>query len=142
MSSASVVSRPGFQLRRKRRRPRSCVVSVRTPGERPGSALRRRTDGLFCDPIVCFLTISLLPIFRHWRSIMSFQDSVAVPDAAPARGRGALIGLWTAQVALAGMFLLAGGSKLGGAPQIAALFGAIGVRQWFRYLTGAVEGAS
>jgi putative oxidoreductase len=70
---------------------------------------------------------------------MSFQDSVAVRDAVHARGRGALIGLWTAQVALAGMFLLAGGSKLGGAPQMVALFGAIGVGQWFRYVTGAIE---
>ena len=73
---------------------------------------------------------------------MSFQDSLAVRDAAPSRGRGALIGLWTAQVALAGMFLLAGGSKLGGAPQMVALFGALGVGQWFRYVTGAIEVAS
>jgi putative oxidoreductase len=73
---------------------------------------------------------------------MSLQDAVAVRDGSPVRGRGALIGLWTLQVALAGMFLLAGGSKLAGAPQMVAMFGAIGVGQWFRYVTGSIEVAS
>ena len=43
------------------------------------------------------------------------------------------------QIALAGMFLLAGGSKLLGASAMVALFDAIGIGQWFRYLTGLVE---
>jgi len=72
---------------------------------------------------------------------MSFADSVAVRDASP-RGRGALIALWATQVALAGMFLMAGGSKLAGAPEMVALFNAIGVGQWFRYVTGLIEVAS
>lgn len=50
-----------------------------------------------------------------------------------------LIGLWVVQVALAAMFLLAGGSKLAGAPEMVALFSAIGFGQWFRYVTGAIE---
>jgi putative oxidoreductase len=37
------------------------------------------------------------------------------------------------------MFLLAGGSKLAGAPAMVTLFAAIGWGQWFRYVTGAVE---
>ncbi len=37
------------------------------------------------------------------------------------------------------MFLLAGGSKLAGAAAMVALFDAIGVGQWFRYLTGGIE---
>jgi putative oxidoreductase len=53
--------------------------------------------------------------------------------------RAGLIGLWAAQVALAGLFLLAGGSKLAGAPETVALFEAIGVGQWLRYVTGLVE---
>jgi uncharacterized membrane protein YphA (DoxX/SURF4 family) len=73
---------------------------------------------------------------------MSSQNSVAVRGVAPARGRGALIGLWTVQVALAGMFLLAGGSKLAGAPPMVAMFDALGVGQWFRYVTGSIEVAS
>jgi len=54
-------------------------------------------------------------------------------------GRVATVALWIAQIALAAMFLLAGGSKLAGAPAMIALFDAIGFGQWFRYVTGAIE---
>ena len=54
-------------------------------------------------------------------------------------GRTGLIALWVVQIALAGMFLLAGGSKLLGAPAMVGLFDAIGIGQWFRYLTGLIE---
>lgn len=47
--------------------------------------------------------------------------------------------LWVLQVAAAGMFLMAGFLKLSGNPQLVALFEAIGVGQWFRYLTGTME---
>ncbi|MGE0040343.1 MAG: DoxX family protein [Vicinamibacterales bacterium] len=46
---------------------------------------------------------------------------------------------WVLQAGLAAMFLLAGSMKLGGDEQMVALFGAIGLGQWFRYLTGAIE---
>jgi putative oxidoreductase len=55
------------------------------------------------------------------------------------RGRASLIALWLAQVALALMFLMAGGSKLAGVPAMVSLFDAIGVGQWFRYVTGVIE---
>jgi putative oxidoreductase len=55
------------------------------------------------------------------------------------RGRAGLIALWVVQIALAAMFLLAGGSKLFGASAMVALFDAIGIGQWFRYVTGLVE---
>jgi putative oxidoreductase len=55
------------------------------------------------------------------------------------RGRAAVIALWVTQVALALMFLGAGGSKLAGVPVMVSLFGQIGVGQWFRYVTGAIE---
>src|ERR1700745_3987562 len=55
------------------------------------------------------------------------------------RGRAALIALWVTQVALALMFLMAGGSKLAGVPAMVTLFGQIGLGQWFRYVTGAIE---
>ena len=55
------------------------------------------------------------------------------------RGRASLIALWLTQVALALMFLMAGGSKLVGVPAMVSLFEAIGVGQWFRYVTGVVE---
>ena len=47
--------------------------------------------------------------------------------------------LWVLQVALALMFLMAGFSKLSGNPQMVGMFEAIGVGQWFRYVTGGVE---
>jgi len=53
--------------------------------------------------------------------------------------RAGLIGLWVAQIALASFFLLAGGSKLAGVPETVTLFEAIGVGQWFRYVTGLIE---
>jgi putative oxidoreductase len=55
------------------------------------------------------------------------------------RSRAGRIGLWVVQIALASLFLLAGGSKLAGAPPTVALFDAIGVGQWFRYVTGIIE---
>ena len=74
---------------------------------------------------------------------MAFPQSLAGRQVSPVRrGRGALIGLWTVQVVLVGMFLLAGGSKLAGAQEMVALFDAIGVGQWFRYVTGFIEVAS
>jgi putative oxidoreductase len=69
---------------------------------------------------------------------MSLAPSLT--QAAPLRrGGAALIALWAVQIALAGMFLLAGSSKLLGAPAMVGLFDAIGIGQWFRYLTGLIE---
>jgi uncharacterized membrane protein YphA (DoxX/SURF4 family) len=51
-----------------------------------------------------------------------------------------LVGVvWTLQVLSAAMFLFAGITKLTGAPAMVQAFGAIGLGQWFRYLTGAIE---
>ena len=69
---------------------------------------------------------------------MSFAPSLT--QTSPVRlGRTGRIALWAVQIALAGMFLLAGGSKLAGAAAMVALFDAIGVGQWFRYVTGGIE---
>src|ERR1051325_886589 len=43
------------------------------------------------------------------------------------------------ELTLAGIFLLVGGAKLIGRPDMVALFRDIGVGQWFRYVTGAME---
>jgi putative oxidoreductase len=59
------------------------------------------------------------------------------PAASP--GRVTRVALWLVQAAVAGMFLFAGGLKLAGAPAMVALFEAIGVGQWFRYVTGSIE---
>ena len=55
------------------------------------------------------------------------------------RSRSGLISLWAVQIALAGMFLLAGSPKLLGDPAMVGLFDAIGIGQWFRYVTGLIE---
>jgi putative oxidoreductase len=55
------------------------------------------------------------------------------------RGRASLIALWVTQIALAVMFLMAGGSKLAGVPAMVSLFDTLGLGQWFRYVTGVVE---
>jgi putative oxidoreductase len=54
-------------------------------------------------------------------------------------GSIANVGLWILQIAAAGMFLMAGFSKLSGNPQMVEMFEAIGFGQWFRYVTGSVE---
>lgn len=46
---------------------------------------------------------------------------------------------WTVQALLAVTFLAAGGAKLASVPAMVAIFDHIGIGQWFRYLTGAVE---
>ena len=55
------------------------------------------------------------------------------------RGRASLVALWLTQVALAAVFLMAGGSKLAGVPAMVSLFDAVGLGQWFRYVTGVIE---
>ncbi|KAA0977718.1 DoxX family protein [Pseudomonas sp. ANT_J28] len=47
--------------------------------------------------------------------------------------------VWGVRALLALAFAAAGIAKLAGAPQMVQVFDAIGVGQWFRYLTGAIE---
>ena len=47
--------------------------------------------------------------------------------------------LWVLQIASAAMFLLSGSMKLAGAAPMVQMFAAIGIGQWFRYATGAIE---
>src|SRR6201988_4700975 len=47
--------------------------------------------------------------------------------------------LWVLQLGAAGMFLMVGFLKLSVNPQMVGLFDAIGIGQWFRYLTGSLE---
>jgi putative oxidoreductase len=53
--------------------------------------------------------------------------------------RAATIALWTLQGVLAAALGAAGASKLAGAPAMVQLFDAVGVGQWFRYVTGILE---
>lgn len=56
-----------------------------------------------------------------------------------ARSRATTTVLWILQIAAAAMFLLSGTLKLAGVAPMVQLFDAIGVGQWFRYVTGAIE---
>ena len=47
--------------------------------------------------------------------------------------------VWILTIVAAAMFLLAGTLKLAGVPMEVQLFDTIGVGQWFRYFTGALE---
>lgn len=49
------------------------------------------------------------------------------------------VSLWLVKVLLAAAFLSAGGLKLLGHPMMVESFEKIGIGQWFRYLTGALE---
>jgi uncharacterized membrane protein YphA (DoxX/SURF4 family) len=49
------------------------------------------------------------------------------------------IALWTVKVALTAVFFAAGGAKLDGEPGMVETFETIGLGQWFRYVTGALE---
>ena len=70
---------------------------------------------------------------------MSQQTADTVSFAPRASHNGREIVLWILQIAAAAMFFLAGFPKLAGAPPMVGLFAAIGIGQWFRYLTGALE---
>jgi len=58
---------------------------------------------------------------------------------APAPSKAANASLWGLQILTAAAFLYVGGVKLAGAAAMVAMFNAIGLGQWFRYLTGFLE---
>src|SRR5690349_21281665 len=73
-------------------------------------------------------------------AVMPRPTLISVSQPVPIRpSRIGPVALWGVQVALAALFLLAGGSKLAGAPSMVAFFEAIGVGQWVRYITGLIE---
>lgn len=63
----------------------------------------------------------------------------AANETASKRAWGKTAMVWTLQVASAAMFLFAGSQKLTGNPAMVQVFEAIGIGQWFRYVTGAIE---
>jgi putative oxidoreductase len=54
-------------------------------------------------------------------------------------GKASNIALWTLQVLVALAFAAAGSGKLLGGADMIALFDAVGLGQWFRYVTGSLE---
>ena len=54
-------------------------------------------------------------------------------------GKGRTIGLWLLRVLLGTAFFASGGAKLVGVPAMVEMFEKVGVGQWFRIVTGALE---
>ena len=65
--------------------------------------------------------------------------TVGTRSASGSTGKIINVGLWILQIGAAGMFLMVGFFKLSGDPRMVGLFDAIGVGQWFRYVTGSLE---
>ena len=70
--------------------------------------------------------------------MQSVPTTAATPTRASQR-KGANIALWVLQAFLALAFVGAASGKLLGKPEMVALFEAVGVGQWFRYVTGLME---
>jgi putative oxidoreductase len=68
---------------------------------------------------------------RHW-----MIGTTGGPDTS---SRVKTTALLVVRIVAAGMFVLSGTLKLTGAIAMVQLFNAIGVGQWFRYLTGTIE---
>jgi uncharacterized membrane protein YphA (DoxX/SURF4 family) len=64
-------------------------------------------------------------------------DGFSAGPRAPSRVLNAT--LWFLQIAAAAMFLFVGALKLASAPAMVAVFDGVGLGQWFRYVTGALE---
>jgi uncharacterized membrane protein YphA (DoxX/SURF4 family) len=60
-------------------------------------------------------------------------------SATPSPRKALSIAAWIVSVPLALMLISAGTAKLRGVPMMVGLFEVIGIGQWFRYLTGALE---
>ena len=54
-------------------------------------------------------------------------------------GKALNVALWTLQVLVTLAFAAAGSEKLLGSAAMIALFDAVGIGQWFRYVTGSLE---
>ena len=70
------------------------------------------------------------------------MQSALAPAGAPTRApqrKGANVALWVLQGLLALAFVGAASGKLLGKPEMVALFDAVGIGQWFRYVTGLME---
>jgi putative oxidoreductase len=53
--------------------------------------------------------------------------------------RGKTIAIWALRIIIAALFLFTGAAKLAGQPMTIEEFDAIGLGQWFRYVTGLIE---
>jgi putative oxidoreductase len=70
---------------------------------------------------------------------MTASATTRPADVDTRRGKALNITLWCVQALLALTFLNASTAKLMSKPEMVTLFGALGIGQWFRYVTGILE---
>jgi putative oxidoreductase len=73
---------------------------------------------------------------------LTLQNRPASTNLSPERTRRSparTFALWLLQIGAAAIFLAAGLSKLASATAMVQMFDAVGVGQWFRYVTGSIE---
>jgi putative oxidoreductase len=70
---------------------------------------------------------------------MTARTSIRTKSAASESSQAGRIALWTGKGVVALIFLATGSAKILGAPQLVRGFEQIGLGQWFRYFTGALE---
>jgi putative oxidoreductase len=94
----------------------------------------------FFHALLLALVVSALYALRKrlpGTQLGSRGDQLESPQARQRRRH--LIALECTEIALAGVFLLVGGAKLIGRPDMVELFRSIGFGQWLRYVTGILE---
>jgi putative oxidoreductase len=67
------------------------------------------------------------------------MTTATLSNTRPSIGKTANIALWSLQLLLGLAFAASSAGKLSGASDMVGLFRAIGLGQWFRYLTGILE---
>jgi hypothetical protein len=88
--------------------------------------------------VLVLLVVTLFGVRRHLPSALSLRSrSDSADEPRPQFHRR--LALELTEVVLAAVFVLVGGAKLIGRPDMVALFHAIGLGDWFRYLTGSIE---
>src|SRR3979490_3056801 len=120
---------------------RQCRVDLwRRHTERGGIATGRGVGHLFHTTpqnlsYLCFRCSS-----RYFPSVSTstWDISMSLTATAPT-SRSKVIGLWVLKIVFALAFIAAGGAKIYGPPAMVAEFDAVGLGQWFRYFTAALE---
>lgn len=82
------------------------------------------------------------PFARHLAVVTSWENPMTVRPPSSDRGvsrRLTRVVTWLLRIALAGLFLGAGFSKLAGQPEMVDMFTTIGAGQWLRYVVGTCE---
>jgi putative oxidoreductase len=69
----------------------------------------------------------------------NFNNKENVMSSTLTQSRGTTITLWVLRILIGAMFILAGVMKLTSQPMMVTEFDQVGLGQWFRYVTGALE---